>query len=190
MDKGRASWLSHYSERFYVDEAGCNNIGEMKSKGINTFKGKCYETVVAIYELCDGEGLSLYRTLDDEGIWHYFLIEDDLYEKRINEGYEGDFLIDPTAYQYRIEGKEAPTHKIRFGKKGEELKNAEKMRPLHYPSMKEKVKAFKTKLTDYIEARKQKRNTKRVSIMDFLEEDEKQELSVTKKQATLEDFFE
>jgi len=59
MDKSRASWLSHYSERFYVDEAGCNNIGEMKSKGINTFKGKCYETVVAIYELCDGEGLSL-----------------------------------------------------------------------------------------------------------------------------------
>lgn len=190
MDKHDLGWLVHHSKHFYMDEAGCNNIGEMKSKGINTFKGKCYETVVAIYELSGGEGVSLYRTMDDEGIWHWFMVEDDLYKKRITEGYDGDFLIDPTAYQYHIEGKQAPTHKIRFGKRGEELNNAEKMKPLHFPSMKDKVEAFKTKLIDYMEAREQKRNTKWVTIMDFVEEDKKEEPPAIKKQATLEDFFE
>jgi hypothetical protein len=162
----------------------------MKHKGINAFKGKCYETVVAIYELCDGDGLSLYRTMDEEGIWHWFMVIDELYDKRIKEGYDGDFLIDPTAYQYDIQGKVAPTHKVRFGKRGEELNDAEKMKPLHFPSMKEKVKAFKTKLTDYIEAKEQKRNTKRVTIIDFIEEVKKEEPPAIKKQATLDGFFE
>jgi len=190
MDKHELGWLVHHSKHFYMDEAGCNNIGEMESKGINTFKGKCYETVVAIYELSGGKGVSLYRTMDDEGIWHWFMVEDDLYKKRITEGYDGDFLINPTAYQYSIEGKQAPTHKIRFGKRGEELNNAEKMKPLHFPSMKEKVEAFKTKLIDYMEAREQRLPTKRVTLMDFVEEDKKEEPLAIKKQATLEDFFE
>ncbi len=190
MDIAKVTWLDHHTKHLYMDEAGCNSIGEMKQKGINTFKGKCYETVVAIYELCDGDGLSLYRTMDEEGVWHWFMVIDELYDKRIKEGYDGDFLIDPTAYQYRIEDKQAPTHKIRFGKRGEELNNAEKMRPLHFPSMKDKVEAFKTRLTDYMEAREHKRNTKRVTIMDFVEEDKKEEPPAIKKQATLEDFFE
>jgi hypothetical protein len=41
-----------------------------------------------------------------------------------------------------------------------------------------------------MEAREHKRNTKRVTIMDFVEEDKKEEPPAIKKQATLEDFFE
>lgn len=189
MDIAKVGWLNHHTKHLYMDEAGCNSIGEMKRKGINTFKGRCYETVVAIYELCDGDGLSLYRIMDDEGVWHWFMVIDELYDKRIKEGYDGEFLIDPTAFQYDIQGKVAPTHSIRFGKRGQELVGSEKMKPLHFPSMKEKVKAFKTKLKVYMDDKKQKAKTKRVTIMDFVDEVQEKEPPTIKIQATLEDFF-
>ena len=191
MDIAKVSWLEHYAKKMYMDDAGCDYIGEMKKKRINAFKGKCYEATVGIYELCDGEGLTLYRTKDDEGVWHWFMVIDHLYEERIKEGYTGDFLIDPTAYQYSIDGKVAPTHSIRHGKVGEELDKAEKMKPLHFPSYKEKVKAFKDKLKSYmddVESKKQRQ--KRVSIMDFVEEDKEEGSPAIKKQVTLDEFFE
>ena len=57
MDIAKVSWLEHYTKKMYMDDAGCDYIGEMKKKRINAFKGKCYEATVGIYELCDGEGL-------------------------------------------------------------------------------------------------------------------------------------
>ena len=34
MDIAKVSWLEHYTKKMYMDDAGCDYIGEMKKKRI------------------------------------------------------------------------------------------------------------------------------------------------------------
>ena len=188
MDFGRLSKLAWHAERVLLKEKGLdNNIGWEKLP-VCPFKGRCYETTVAIYEMMDDTGLSLYRKKDIYDEWHWFIVIDQDLEDRQNKGYEGDFIIDVTGRQYRPPLL-PPTHKVRFGKRGSELEGCELMKkPLHYPSYKDKVEKFKKSILEHMDNwEKRHRN---IRIVDFMEDDTpKKPETDTEKPITLDDFF-
>ena len=84
----------------------------------NTMKGKCYIASAALYQFFDGNNLNLYRKKDIAGEYHWWCITDD------------GIVIDITSSQYEIEGLPIPSQSIT---------GAEKMKPLWFPSLKDKV---------------------------------------------------
>ena len=188
MDMGKLTDLVWHAERVLLQEKGLDSFIGWEKLPVCPFKGRCYETTVAIYEMMDGNGLSLYRKKDIYGVWHWFMVIDHLYEQRQNDGYEGDFLIDVTGRQYR-HPVPSPTHTVRFGKKGKELEKCDLMKkPLHYPSYKEKVEKFKKRILESMDSSKQP--SRRVSILDFVEQDTQEKTSSDiEKPVTLDDFF-
>ena len=143
MDTENSSDLVWHAERVLLQEKRVRQFYRLGETARMSLWGRCYETTVAIYEMMDGNELSLYRKKDIYGVWHWFMVIDELYEERQNEGYSGEFVIDVTGRQYR-HPVPSPTQTVRFGKKGKELEGCELMKkPLHYPSYKDKVERFK-----------------------------------------------
>ena len=202
MDTGKLTDLVWHAERVLLQEKGLDSFIGWEKLPECPFKGRCYETTVAIYEMMDGNGLSLYRKKDIYGVWHWFMVIDELYEKRQNDGYGGEFVIDVTGRQYR-HPVPSPTQTVRFGKKGKELEGCELMKkPLHYPSYKDKVERFKKSILDHMESSNKfnthhpnykessKQPSRRVSIEDFVEQDAPQKPATDiEKPVTLDDFF-
>ena len=188
MDLGKLVDLRFHAQKLLLRDAGIEHLQGWEKNPICPFKGRCYETTVAVYELMDGDGFSLYRKKDIYDVWHWFMVIDHLYEKRQNEGYEGEFIVDITGRQYR-HPIPSPTHKVRYGKRGEELMKCDLMKkPLHYPSYKEKVEKFKKRILESMDSSKQP--SRRVSILDFVEQDKQEKTSSDiEKPVTLDDFF-
>ena len=189
MDYDKLTKLVWHAERALLKEKGLDSFIGWKEVPICPFKGRCYEATVAIYELMDGDGLSLYRVKDPFDEWHWFMVIDRFYQERLSGVDPGDFLVDVTSRQYR-HPLIPPTQKVSFGKIGEELNGCEYMKaPLHYPSYKKKVDKFKQSILDHIEMWENR--SRHVRVTDFVEGSTVEEnvSEIKEKPVTLDEFF-
>tara|TARA_E500000305_G_scaffold40390_1_gene30879 strand:+ start:66 stop:635 length:570 start_codon:yes stop_codon:yes gene_type:complete len=165
--------------------AGFNSWEDAADDDWHYMKGKCYTTTIALYQMWDEGGLSLYRKKDYEGIYHWFIIVDECLEDRKNGKFTGDYLIDMTARQYGWAKKDKSPIKD-LDTDPSILETCEYMKaPLHYPSYKDKVNNF-IKLVGHGVENFEKRR-KPINLEDFM--DDKPTDTTEENPVTLDDFF-
>jgi hypothetical protein len=74
-----------------------NPLMKMLGEKPNPFRNMCYVASALLYELCDGEGMTLYKKKDYKDDYHWWIKMD-----------SGE-TIDITAEQYTLEGKDVPS---------------------------------------------------------------------------------
>lgn len=112
-----------------AEKALINPLAEMLGEKPNPFKKMCYVASALLYELYDGNGMTLYRKKDYKDEYHWWIRTD-----------EGD-TIDITAEQYIIEGKEVPSSSY---------DRAEIAKPMWFPSYKKRISVLKDELMEYL----------------------------------------
>jgi hypothetical protein len=112
----------------YAQHSTSDILADLLGVKPNVMKGKCYVASVALYEYFEGNNLTLYRKKDIAGEYHWWCITDD------------GVTIDITRSQYDIEGLPTPSADIH---------GAEKMKPLWYPNMKDKVNRLLTLIEEH-----------------------------------------
>ena len=128
--------LVEHSNRLIAKENGYDYdkddwLTMIKSSHGNPFKGRCYEIMMAIYELAiDSSQYDYVRAQDFEGKYHWWLVS-----KASRDA------VDPTRQQYILADKECPSDKGDY-----EVMS----KPLWFPSYKTKVYRYMNKLQGFI----------------------------------------
>jgi hypothetical protein len=182
--KQKLMGLATKISRTLRNQAGFSNWEEAAIDDYAYMKGKCYTTTIALYQMWDEGGLSLYRKKDYEGIYHWFIIVDELLEDRKN-GERTKYLIDITGYQYGWGNKnKSPIKDLNMDPSI--LETCEYMKaPLHYPSYKDMVNAFIKLVENFDESAV--KTGKPINLEDFM--DNKPTETTEEKPVTLDDFF-
>ena len=168
-----------------LHSAGFNSWEDAANDNNVYMKGKCYTTTIALYQMWDEGGLSLYRKKDYEGIYHWFIIVDELLEDRKNGKFTGTYLIDITGRQYGWGDKNKSPIKD-LDTDPSILETCEYMKaPLHYPSYKDKVNNFIKKVGLGVESFEKRSQS--INLEDFM--DDKPTKTTEEKPVTLDYFF-
>ena len=129
MSKGKIIKRAALIKKVIASKGYTNPLAEMLGERPNPFKGMCYVASALLYELFDGEGMTLYRKKDYSGQYHWWIKTDD-----------GD-TIDITAEQYECEGRKAPSSSY---------DGAEIAKLMWFPSYKKRIAVLRQELEDYM----------------------------------------
>ena len=111
-------------------DAKSNVLMDVLGEVPNPFKGECYVASALLYQKFGGVGMVLYRKKDFTNQYHWWI-------KTAN----GE-TIDITGEQYLIQGRDIPSSSY---------DEAEKAKPMWFPSYKKRIKVLEEKLDAYME---------------------------------------
>ena len=77
MSKGKIIKRAALIKKVIASKGYTNPLAEMLGERPNPFKGMCYVASALLYELFDGEGMTLYRKKDYSGQYHWWIKTDD-----------------------------------------------------------------------------------------------------------------
>ena len=129
MSKGKIIKRAALIKKVIASKGYTNPLAEMLGERPNPFKGMCYVASALLYELFDGEGMTLYKKKDYKDDYHWWIKMD-----------SGE-TIDITAEQYTLEGKEVPSSSY---------DGAVVAKLMWFPSYKKRIAVLRQELQEYL----------------------------------------